>query len=61
MSKRFFVLLFISIFLLPFSINVSAGIISKGVKATAVIKAVSKVKKIKENKIKNHFQNIITR
>ncbi len=45
MFKKFFVLIFLSFFL---STNVSAGLISKGVKTVAVVKTIKKIKQIKD-------------
>lgn len=42
MLKKFFILIFLSFFL---STTVSAGIISKGTKAVAVVKTIKKAKK----------------
>lgn len=55
--KKIFVLLFISIFLLPFSINVSAGIISKGVKGVVAAKAVKAI----SNKVKDTKKPLVKR
>lgn len=62
MSRRLLVLLFVSLFFLPFSINVSAGIISKGVKGVVAVKAVKAVSsKVLKSKVKNTKKPLVKR